>query len=178
MVTSFIQRCGPAFAGAIGLAFTLGAAPAWADCAKGEAQCPSNVGGACVPTGSICCPNNKYSVIGAACSGEQQGDWGAIAIVTWHDSSGTAHAAFGVAMHAKTLSQASTRALLDCQADSNELCHIVADFSNGACGFIAMGSNANDVRWAVSADADQASNDCKQNGNTCKPPAGGCTNKQ
>jgi hypothetical protein len=159
------------------LAGMAGAMPAHADCAKGEAQCPSNTGGGCAPVGSICCPNSKYSVIGAACSGEQQGDWGAIAIVTWTDGSGAAHAAYGLALHAKTLSQASTRALLDCQADSNQVCHIVSDFNDGGCGYIAIGSSAKEVRWAVSPSSDQASKDCTQNGNACKAPAGGCTNK-
>jgi hypothetical protein len=177
MAKSYFRFLVPAFAGAIIIACAQGATPAHADCAKGEAQCPSNLGGGCAPVGSVCCPNNKYSVIGAACSGEQQGDWGAIAAVGWNDGAGNAHVASGFSLHAKTLSKASEDALLNCQAESNQLCNIVADFNNGACGYIALGTGASSARWAVSATADGASKECTQNGDACKAPVGGCTNK-
>src|ERR1700730_6858274 len=137
-------------ASAIMLVFLSGIAPVLADCPKGEAACPSALGGGCAPLGSICCPGNMHAVIGAACPGEQTGDWGAIAVVTWRDSTGNAHVAFGLGMHGKTISQASTIELLDCQKDSAELCQIVGTFSNGGCGYIPIGAGSNDVRWEIS----------------------------
>lgn len=164
-------------ASGIMLAFISGIAPVRADCPTGEAACPSDLGGGCAPLGSICCPGNTHAVIGSACPGEQTGDWGAIATVTWHDNSGRAHAAGGVGLHDKTISQASTTALLDCQGASGELCQIARTFSNGGCGYISIGSGENDVRFAVSSTSDQALKACTSTGDTCKTPAGGCTNK-
>jgi hypothetical protein len=164
-------------ASAIMLVFVGGIAPVRADCPNGQAACPSNLGGECAPLGSICCPGNAHTVIGAACPAEQAGDWGAIATVIWHDKSGNAHAAFGVGLHGKTISQASTAALLDCQSNSGELCQIVGTFSDGNCGYISIGSGTNDVRWGISSTSDQALKECTSNGDTCKTPAGGCTNK-
>lgn len=171
-----VKRSILSIAGGIMLVFASGIAPVLADCPKGEAACPSDLGGGCAPLGSICCPGSTHAVIGSACSGEKTGDWGAIATVIWNDNSGIAHAAYGVGLHDKTISQASTDALLDCQS-SGELCHIAGTFSNGGCGYVSIGSGKNDVRLAISSTSDQALKECTSNGDTCKAPAGGCTNK-
>jgi hypothetical protein len=177
MFISTVKRSSFMLASAIMLVFVSGIAPVHADCPKGEAACPSSLGGECAPLGGICCPGNTHTVIGAACSGEQTGDWGAIATVIWHDNSGNAHAAYGVGLHGKTISKASTAALLDCQSNSGELCQIAGTFSNGGCGYISIGAGTNDVRLGMSSTSDQALKECTSNGDTCKTPDGGCTNK-
>jgi hypothetical protein len=172
-----VKRSISILASAIMLVFVSGIAPVYADCPKGEAACPSGLGGGCAPMGSICCPGSTHAVIGAACPGEQTGDWGAVVVVTWSDKSGNSHVAFGMGLHQKTISQASSAALLDCQNDSGELCQIVGTFNNGGCGYISIGSGSNNVRWAISDTSDQALKQCSSGGDTCKTPVGGCTNK-
>src|SRR6202050_1671242 len=155
MFISTVKRSSFMLASAIMLVFVSGIAPVHADCPKGEAACPSSLGGECAPLGSICCPGNTHTVIGAACSGEQTGDWGAIETVIWHDTSGNAHAVYGVALHGKTISKASTAALLDCQSNSGELCQIAGTFSDGGCGYISIGAGTNYVGLGVGRPTDK-----------------------
>jgi hypothetical protein len=113
---------------------------------------------------------------GSACAAELPGDWGAIAVVTWNDSSGAAHVAAGVSSNYKTISQASAAALTDCQNQSGGTpCQVVSTFENGGCGYVSVGQGTNDVRWGIGPNAQTALNECTATGDTCKTPIGYCT---
>ena len=177
MSNAAVKRTIVTVAGAFALAVIMQTASAHADCAAGMAACPSDLGGGCVPMGSVCCPGNGYVPIGAICEKDPTGNWGAIAVATWNDSQGEAHAIATVKENVPSLSQASTAALLDCQKASVHVCHIVGTFANGRCGYVATGHNAKEVRWAVSAAPRDALNNCSTGGVTCQQPVGGCNNK-
>ena len=174
MMTRFILI----LTGGIALAFATEVPSALADCPKGEALCPSNLGGGCAAVGHICCPGGTHVAVGDACAGEQSGSWGAIATVEWDDSTGNAHVDAAVSYDSKTLSQASAAALTDCQKASGQLCHIVGTFSNGNCGYVSVGHGGNDARVAYSGTAAEALKECTVGGDACKAPIGGCTNTQ
>jgi Domain of unknown function (DUF4189) len=177
MSNAAVKRTIVTVAGALTLAVVMQSVSAYADCAAGMAACPSDLGGGCVPMGSVCCPGNGYVPIGAVCDKDPTGNWGAIAVATWNDSQGDAHASATVKENAPSLSQASTAALLDCQKASVHVCHIVGTFANGRCGYVATGHNAKEVRWAVSSAPQDALNSCSTGGVTCQQPVGGCNNK-
>jgi Domain of unknown function (DUF4189) len=171
-----IKRSVVMLAGAIAFVFVTQASPARADCANGLYACPTNTGGGCAPVGTVCCPGNTHAPLGAACPNEESGDWGAIAVVTWGDSGGE-HVESGVASGYKTVSQASTAAMLDCQKASVQMCQMASVFANGGCGYVSVGQTSKGVKWAVDDSAQAAVNDCTANGGTCKPAVGSCTKK-
>ncbi len=168
------RRCVGAIAGAFALAIIMQSGLARADCASGMAACPSDLGGQCVPEGSVCCPGGSYVPVGAVCEKDPTGNWGAIAIATWNDGKGDAKVSATVQENQPSLSQASTAALLGCQKAAVRLCHIVGTFSSGKCGYVSLGHNAKAVRWAVSAKPEEALSTCSAEGITCQQPIGGC----
>ena len=116
--------------------------------------------------------------MGAACPGENTGSWGAVAVAQWDDSTGNAHVDASVNYNSKTLSQASSAALTDCQKSSGQLCHIVGTFNNGGCGYVDVGHGSNNARYGISATVEGATKECTASGDACKAPIGACTTAQ
>jgi Domain of unknown function (DUF4189) len=176
MFFAVVTRAILMLAGGMMLAFFIQIPLALADCPQGEGSCPQNMGGGCAPMGSVCCPGGTHVASGGTCAAEQPGDWGAAAVVEWKDSSGGAHVATGVASGYKTISLASSAALTSCQTDAGgKPCQIVGTFSNGGCGYIAVGKGTNDVRWGMGDSAQKALSECTAIGETCQTPIGYCT---
>ncbi len=156
----------------------IGCAPgAMAACDPGWGECPQSLGGGCAPLGAVCCPGGTHVPAGNSCPAEVVGYWGAIAVASWNDSSGAAHVASGVAWNYRTLSLASDAAMSQCQGYGGQNCQIVGNFSNGGCGYVAVGTGTGGVRWGIGPTPEEATAQCSAGGFVCKAPAGGCTSR-
>ncbi|MCB1547590.1 MAG: DUF4189 domain-containing protein, partial [Hyphomicrobiaceae bacterium] len=162
-------------------------------CEPGYKLCPENLGGACAPVDSICCPGGRFSYTGRCPDSPQatpaapsvpprlappasSGSWyGAISVALWKTRSGRARVAVGIAWNYRTTAEARDNAIRQCRSRGGQGCRIATTFSNGGCGYVATGSSTRGVSYGTGATPAIALSECRKRGHRCNKPIGGCT---
>jgi hypothetical protein len=115
------------------------------------------------------------SLIGAASIAPAfAGSYGALSAGFWKDENGALHVSAGTAKNFSSPRRAADAANDACFEEGRN-CHVVSTFSNGGCGFISVGHNAQSTRYGTGSTARKAFDNCSVDGFDCNPPKGGCT---
>jgi hypothetical protein len=98
--------------------------------------------------------------------------WNSAAAAIWHVR-GQVRVAIGYSGVRSSAEDARASAIEACQKAGGSGCKAVGAWSSG-CLYITTGHTAKRAGWASGASSEAATNKCRGDGFTCKPPIGGC----
>jgi len=98
--------------------------------------------------------------------------WNSAAAAIWHVR-GQVKVAIGYSGTRSSADDAKASAIEACKSAGGQGCKAIGAW-NAGCLYITTGHTAKRAGWASGASSDAATQKCKGDGFTCKPPIGGC----